>query len=282
MKKSYYLILLSFNLLFSDYIDVQFASFSFTTGGSYGSCANFKKSQYDFSNFNLCSCAWAANVSDYPSCYELYYNPQTKMIKYNLFEGGQYTYRNFSSDYTCHNYVEEDETVLEECSELDQNTCNHPAYGEGCEWVEGDIDCHDLNTESTCSDNDCDWVEDLSTGSCVNLTYDQCTHYSNNGCAWEYGCIQMGWWYNWCYEYGYECEGTYQIDNSYCDGENGYCEESWDMLGDLNFDGTINIQDVIQIIELILNQQYNVLADMNYDNTVNVADVIQIINIILN
>ena len=216
MKKTYYLMLLSFNLLFSDYIDVQFASFSFTTGGSYGSCANFKKSQYNFSDFNLCSCAWAANVSDYPSCYELYYNPQTKMIKYNLSEGDPYTYRNFSSDYTCHNYVEENETILEECSEFTtESSCNHTSHLDiDCSWtINSQIDCTVFDADG-CNSNNCDWVEDLSTGSCANLTYDECTHYSNNGCAWEYGCIQMGWWYNWCYEYGYECEGTYQIDNS--------------------------------------------------------------------
>ena len=28
----------------------------------------------------------------------------------------------------------------------------------------------------------------------------------------------MGWWYNWCYEYGYECTGGYyEEDNSYCE-----------------------------------------------------------------
>jgi len=54
------------------------------------------------------------------------------------------------------------------------------------------------------------------------------------------------------------------------------------MLGDLNFDGAINIQDVIQVIELILNQEYSNIGDMNNDEIINVSDVIQIINIILN
>ena len=52
--------------------------------------------------------------------------------------------------------------------------------------------------------------------------------------------------------------------------------------GDINEDGDINIQDVILLVNLILNNEYNDLADMNVDNIVNVIDVIQLINIILN
>ena len=61
MKKYYLTTTLFFSLLFSNYLDVQFASFSYTIGGSYGSCVKFKKSEYSFSDFNECSCAWAAN-----------------------------------------------------------------------------------------------------------------------------------------------------------------------------------------------------------------------------
>ena len=38
------------------------------------------------------------------------------MVKYNLYEGGEYTYRSFASDYTCHIY--EEETGPLECSEI--------------------------------------------------------------------------------------------------------------------------------------------------------------------
>ena len=43
---------------------------------------------------------------------------------------------------------------------------------------------------------------------------------------------QYGWWYDWCYTYGYECTGgTYQIDS-------GDCEESTVefQAGDINND----------------------------------------------
>ena len=75
LKNIYYIVIILTNFLFSEYIDVQFASFSYTIGGSYGSCADFKKSEYSFSDYSTCSCAWAANSSDYPNCHELYYNP---------------------------------------------------------------------------------------------------------------------------------------------------------------------------------------------------------------
>ena len=54
------------------------------------------------------------------------------------------------------------------------------------------------------------------------------------------------------------------------------------MLGDLNYDGILNIQDVILIVNLVLNSEYTNLADLNSDSTVDVLDIIQLLNIILN
>ena len=52
--------------------------------------------------------------------------------------------------------------------------------------------------------------------------------------------------------------------------------------GDINEDTLVNIQDVILIINLILNAEFNLAADMNLDNNVDVLDVIQLVNMILN
>ena len=54
------------------------------------------------------------------------------------------------------------------------------------------------------------------------------------------------------------------------------------ILGDLNDDSTLNIQDIILMVNLILNSQQNPLADLNSDNIINVLDIIQLVNIILN
>ena len=53
------------------------------------------------------------------------------------------------------------------------------------------------------------------------------------------------------------------------------------LLGDINSDSIINIQDVILIINLTLNNEYSNLADINLDGIVNILDIIQIVNIIL-
>jgi len=54
------------------------------------------------------------------------------------------------------------------------------------------------------------------------------------------------------------------------------------LLGDLNDDSTVNIQDIIIAVNLVVNGEYNSNADMNSDQTVNILDIIQIVNIILN
>ena len=53
------------------------------------------------------------------------------------------------------------------------------------------------------------------------------------------------------------------------------------MLGDLNFDGGINIQDVILVVNLILDNEFNFYGDFNSDSTIDVLDVVQLVNLIL-
>ena len=52
--------------------------------------------------------------------------------------------------------------------------------------------------------------------------------------------------------------------------------------GDINSDGTLDILDVIAIVNLVLGDQYNEFADMNYDGMLNVMDVVIVVNSILN
>ena len=59
--------------------------------------------------------------------------------------------------------------------------------------------------------------------------------------------------------------------------------DEFQLPGDVNGDGELNIQDVIIIItEFILNDLYNSIADLNEDGDLNIQDVIILINIILN
>ena len=75
------------------------------------------------------------------------------------------------------------------------------------------------------------------------------------------------------------------IDNQYMlpqlapDGN--YCPNSM-LDGDINSDQTVNILDVILVINIILGiDNYNILADINNDNIVDILDVVLILNIIL-
>ena len=54
------------------------------------------------------------------------------------------------------------------------------------------------------------------------------------------------------------------------------------IIGDLNNDENIDILDVVAVISLILNGDYNSLGDINYDGVLNVMDVVIIVNSILN
>jgi len=57
------------------------------------------------------------------------------------------------------------------------------------------------------------------------------------------------------------------------------CSES--VLGDVNGDFTVNVQDIILTVNLILSGDYSSDADVNSDSAVNVLDIVTISNIIL-
>ena len=54
------------------------------------------------------------------------------------------------------------------------------------------------------------------------------------------------------------------------------------ILGDINNDGITNILDVIIVINIILNNEYDINVDLNQDNIINIQDIILLVNIILN
>ena len=58
------------------------------------------------------------------------------------------------------------------------------------------------------------------------------------------------------------------------------CNES--VIGDINGDTLVNVQDVILAVNLVLTNQYDSVADLNLDGSVNIQDVILILNLILN
>ena len=130
--------------------------------------------------------------------------------------------------------------------------------------------CDEMTEFQCVSEQDCNWIEDISTGSCSSLGSYACN--STPQCNWT--CTQWGSWYTWiCYGYG--CSGgTYQDDNSYCE-ENEY------LLGDINSDFIVNILDIIDLVQVILNLESNNLGDINQDELINILDVIMLVAIIM-
>ena len=60
-------------------------------------------------------------------------------------------------------------------------------------------------------------------------------------------------------------------------GEGGAC----DLLGDSNNDATLNILDVVLLVNIILAGESNECADINGDGSLNVLDIVLLVNIIL-
>ena len=63
----------------------------------------------------------------------------------------------------------------------------------------------------------------------------------------------------------------------------------YDGSGDINYDGSLDIMDMIQIVNIIVNQQEENLSegefeiiDANNDQIINIMDIIYFINIIIN
>ena len=65
----------------------------------------------------------------------------------------------------------------------------------------------------------------------------------------------------------------------FCGSENIYKIISNE--GDLNNDGVLNILDIVYLINLVLNNDFNSIGDMNSDGILNVLDIVLLVNIIL-
>ena len=72
--------------------------------------------------------------------------------------------------------------------------------------------------------------------------------------------------------------GSETVTNEYL--TNIECTSS--LLGDLNEDLAINVQDVILTVNLILSNEHNSVADLNSDGNTDVIDVILLVGIIIN
>ena len=54
------------------------------------------------------------------------------------------------------------------------------------------------------------------------------------------------------------------------------------IVGDINNDALVNVQDIVLLVNLIMSNSYESTADLNQDDIVNVLDIVQVVNLILN
>ena len=54
------------------------------------------------------------------------------------------------------------------------------------------------------------------------------------------------------------------------------------ILGDLNNDGILNIIDIVALVYLVLDDQFNTQGDINSDSFINVVDIVALVHLILN
>ena len=80
----------------------------------------------------------------------------------------------------------------------------------------------------------------------------------------------------------FDFDGPYGIN--YFDTANQFIVQDLNapVIGDVNSDEILNIQDVILLINIILDDSdFMVVADMNQDDMIDVIDVVLLVNIIL-
>ena len=144
------------------------------------------------------------------------------------------------------------------------------------------------NLVSIWLDNDCmEWVCDcasLPNSTCNNGSCQLAYCYDENpagcfatGCPENYGCID--------YEETGDCVPSWcSCDEFYGDW---FCTEDCNggtcfQLGDVNYDSSLNVVDVVSIVNSILSlSDFSSLSDVNSDGSTNILDVIVLVNIIL-
>ena len=132
--------------------------------------------------------------------------------------------------------------------------------------------CDGLLFPTTCCAENCD--EPIGECSeCENGEIDNSNPCNPMEC-WE------GQWYeiiiDCAEEMGVPCEGGVYIPPA--DGE---CCSTCIILGDIGGDGTLNVLDVVAMVNLVLSGDYDEVADMNADGNLNVLDVVLLVGVIL-
>ena len=114
---------------------------------------------------------------------------------------------------------------------------------------------------------------------CINFLYSQCDDGYVPDCNGDEDCCPESWIGDgWCDdgELSTAC-------NLICyDDELSDCNDCPDSIeGDTNYNGYVNISDIMVLISCILINDCNICFDINYDGNIDIIDIMNMVNIIL-
>ena len=166
-----------------------------------------------------------------------------------------------SNNQFCPPYPDCGEGPITSEEQQDTSECEEPdaQIGDECVMQDGLIGFYDC--ELCCWD---EWIIEnwLGDGWCDYL----------GGCGFE------GPLFN-CPELGYDCgDCTEDWDGT---DPSGLCSNDCLFPGDVNSDSILNILDIVSMITLILDGEYDECGDVNSDGYLNILDVVTFVNIIL-
>jgi len=199
------------------------------------------------------------------------------------------------------------ENYPEDCEEEDYNNCDscwNSGYGPECcdtLWYEFGVTCYELETNYYWDCEGCacpgDGLSECGDGACTqDETPDNCPEDCDGSCDEGYvldyadsdwDCCLESWigdeWAD-CTDQAYGCDlPCYDCDGGDCPETDPGCEETDDCCspGDFNCDYSINVLDIISIVDCILNDTDCPCGDLNGDGSVNVLDIVQLVNLSL-
>ena len=220
--------------------------------------------------------------------YQMNYICDGEVVEFRVIEDEAIHSRLFREGY---NYIDNNCSEILGCCEAEEIATNNcgglgcyiPQCIENCQWEP--MQCWSSTGYCWCVDENGIEIEGTSMPSWQGFPDcqqdDECIDGEINN---ENPCNPMECWDGQWYEIiidcaenmGFPCEGGLYIPPN----EEECCSECI-LFGDINYDYSINILDVIEIVQLVLIGEYNEIADLNGDGLVNIQDIIEIIQIIL-
>ena len=180
-------------------------------------------------------------------------------------------------------YIENEEECLEVGCSWGEEGCFKPEGDEEGEewddeeWEDEEWSCESVETEEECLEKECTWGEE----GCFKPEGDE------EGEEWDDEEWEDEEWLCEDIENQIECEAVdclWSEDGCFKPEEDEGLEDGQELIiGDLTGDSSLNVLDVVLIVELILNNPSDEMhqADMNQDGITNILDVVALVQAIL-